>query len=708
MAPKEADPALGFLTTKETEVKLPRPTRVKNKTPAAVQITAEQILREARERQEAEIRPPKQKITDSEELSEYRLRQRKEFEDRIRRVRWNIGVWVKYAQWEEKQQDFHRARSVWERALEVDYRNTTLWLKYAEMEMKNRFVNHARNVWDRAVSLLPRIDQLWYKYIHMEEMLGNTAGARQIFERWMAWEPDHHGWAAYIKFELRYNEVERARALYDRYVQCHPTVKAWVRYAKFEVKNGEIALGRQCYERAMEQLGEDGQTEELFVAFAEFEERCKETERARCIYKYALDHIPKAQAEELYKKFSCFEKQFGDRQGIEDVIVGKRRFQYEEQLKANPLNYDTWFDYVRLEESVGDKERIREVYERAVANIPPAEEKRYWQRYIYLWINYALYEELEAQDMDRTRDVYRECLKLIPHKIFSFAKIWLMAAEFEIRQKNLRGARKILGQAIGMAPKDKIFKTYIEIELQLGNIDRCRTLYEKYLDWAPANCYAWSKFAELERSLNETERGRAIFELAISQPVLDMPELLWKAYIEFELSEGEHDRTRQLYERLLDRTKHLKVWVSYAKFEAGVPLEEESTARTEGREPDAVVLEEQNRQRVARSRQVFQRAFESLRSGSPDQKEERAMLLEEWLEMEHSFEELGDVNLVQRKLPRRVKRKRPIMSEDGSAAGFEEYTDYIFPEETGMAPNLKILEAAYKWKKQKTEQEEVS
>ena len=28
---------------------------------------------------------------------------------------------------------------------------------------------------------------------------GNIAGARQIFERWMKWEPDHHGWTAYIK-----------------------------------------------------------------------------------------------------------------------------------------------------------------------------------------------------------------------------------------------------------------------------------------------------------------------------------------------------------------------------------------------------------------------------------------------------------------------------------------------------------------------------
>eukprot|EP00976_Prorocentrum_cordatum_P015967 320168-Prorocentrum_minimum.AAC.2 len=63
-----------------------------------------------------------------------------------------------------------------------------------------------------------------------------------------------------------------------------------------------------------------------------------------------------------------------------------------------------------------------------------------------------------------------------------------MAAQFEIRQKQLASARKILGLAIGTAPKSKIFKTYINIELQLGNVDRCRTLYEKYLEWNAANC----------------------------------------------------------------------------------------------------------------------------------------------------------------------------------------------------------------------------
>ncbi|KAF5190025.1 Pre-mrna-splicing factor clf1 [Thalictrum thalictroides] len=720
MGSKESDPSLGYLTRKETEVKLPRPTRVKNKTPAPIQITAEQILREARERQEAEIRPPKQKITDPTELADYRLRKRKEFEDKIRRVRWNIGVWIKYAQWEESQKDFARARSIWERALEVDYRNHTLWLKYAEVEMKNKFINHARNVWDRAVSLLPRVDQLWYKYIHMEEILGNVAGARQIFERWMSWWPDKQGWLSYIKFELRYNEIERARKIFERFVDCHPKVVSWIRFAKFEMKNGEVARARNIYERAVERLADDEEAEQLFVAFAEFEERCKETERARCIYKFALDHIPKGRAEDLYKKYVAFEKQYGDKEGIEDAIVGKRRFQYEEEVRKSPLNYDTWFDYIRLEESVGNKDRIREVYERAIANVPPAEEKRYWQRYIYLWINYALYEELDTEDMERTRDVYRECLKLIPHQKFSFAKIWLLAAQFEIRQKNLEGARKLLGNAIGRAPKDKIFKKYIEIELQLGNINRCRTLYEKYLEWAPENCYAWSKYAELERSLSETERARAIFELAIAQPALDMPELLWKAYIDFEISESEFDRTRKLYENLLDRTKHLKVWISYAKFEATAGMEggdklgatagnEDggklvANANVEGSsnmldENDQALLQEQRTQCVERARRIFERAVNYFRTSEPELKEERAMLLEEWLNMESSFGGTGDVSLVQNKLPKKLKKRREIVSEDGPA-GYEEYYDYIFPEETA-APNLKILEAAYKWKKQK-------
>ena len=200
------------------------------------------------------------------------------------------------------------------------------------------------------------------------------------------------------------------------------------------------------------------------------------------IFKYALGVLSKAQAQQLYKvrrlrcgttwraamqrpceisrlvlvppwlcpqEYTAFEKQHGDKKEIEDVIIGKRRFQYEEAVKANPTNYDAWFDYARLEETDGTDESVREVYERAIANVPPAELKKYWRRYVYLWINYALYEELEAKDATRTRAVYRAALDVIPHKAFTFAKVWLMAAHFEVRQHDLKAARKLLGTAVG-------------------------------------------------------------------------------------------------------------------------------------------------------------------------------------------------------------------------------------------------------------------
>lgn len=99
---------------------------------------------------------------------------------------------------------------------------------------------------------------------------------------------------------MLYNEVDRKRGIFERFVQCHPKVGAWVHYARFEMKNGEVARARNCYERAIEKLADDDEeAEQLFLAFSQFEERCKEVGRAspRCIYKFALDHIPKGRAE---------------------------------------------------------------------------------------------------------------------------------------------------------------------------------------------------------------------------------------------------------------------------------------------------------------------------------------------------------------------------------------------------------------------------
>ena len=95
----------------------------------------------------------------------------------------------------------------------------------------------------------------------------------------------------------------------------------------------------------------------------------------------------------------------------------------------------------------------------------------------------------------------------------------------------------------------------------------------------------------------------------------------------------------------------------------------------------------------------YEEANKALRQAR--EKEERLMLLEAWADFESeegdekSQAQVGDL------MPRRVKKRRKIETDDGSDQGWEEYFDYIFPEDEAAKPNLKLLAMAKMWKKQK-------
>lgn len=682
--------------------------QVKNRAPAPIQISAEQIVREAADRQVDAVVEPVVKVHDAEEYQQHLADRRKLFEDNIRYRREHIGNWVKYARFEEENKELERARSIFERALEVEHRSAELWLRYTEFELRNEFLNHARNVLDRAVQILPRVDFLWYKYVWVEELCQDVPKCRAVFERWMKWLPDDNAWLAYARFELRCNSVVAAENVLRRYCQSYPTAKAFVKFAKwaeFEAQN--ITLSRSIYEAALTELEpEEVMTARLFQQFAAMEERQTEYERARVIYLHAIkllrldtaasenhmlveddddDDISKQERtkrQELYKQYVTFEKKHGSKDKIESVIFKQQRASYEDRLQQDPFDYDGWFEYAKLlQENESKPDAVRDIYERAVAVVPPDDQnKNDWRRYVYLWIYYAVYEELQCRDFERAVQVYETCLKVIPHENFSFAKVWIMLAQLHVRHRDLAAARKLLGRAIGVCGKERIYKEYIALELSLGEVDRCRTLYGNYLKSMPHNCQAWCKYAGLEQSLGETERCRAIYELAVQQTALDMPELLWKAYIDFEIEEGDGARARKLYERLFEKTGHVKVWISFAQFE--------STAIGKGLEG---------------AREVFETAYQQLKQLPGGCKEERVLLLDAWRVMEKVDGDATSVAGVEAKMPRRIKRKRMREDDDGNELGWEEYFDYQFPDDEmsgGAASSFKILDMAAKWKAQ--------
>lgn len=351
--------------------------------------------------------------------------------------------------------------------------------------------------------------------------------------------------------------------------------------------------------------------------------------------------------------------------------------------------------------------------------------------------------------------------QVIPHSKFTFAKLWILAAQVHVRRKDLPSARRLLGQALGRCPKPKLFASYIDLEMGLGEVDRARTLYSKLVEWDPESCAAWSRFAGLEAGLGEAARARALLELAVAQPALDAPELLWKHFIDFEISKRKRRRARALYERLLERTGHVKVWLSFAAFEEAALPEKSGDDDDESDEDDDNDDDEKNDDddgeqnddddrpsldspddesllaREARSRAVFERAFASLREESPELKEEAVAVLEAWRALEAraaapcSGEGAGEEGAsssaaaalreerrarVEAKFPRRIKRKR-VAAAEGSGGAMEEYYDYVFPGEGAAAagggagggvaaPSLKLLEAAQAWKRAKLAREQ--
>ena len=40
-----------------------------------------------------------------------------------------------------------------------------------------------------------------------------------------------------------------------------------------------------------------------------------------------------------------------------------------------------------------------------------------------VWLQYAVFEEIDTEDYDRVRDIYKAAIKLVPHKQFTFAKV---------------------------------------------------------------------------------------------------------------------------------------------------------------------------------------------------------------------------------------------------------------------------------------------
>lgn len=675
------------------------------------QISAEQILKQVYEKRKTVEPSTKVDILDLEELKEYQRRKRSEYEGYLKRNRLDIGQWIRYAQFEVDQHDVRRARSIFERALQVSKTNIPLWIRYIDTELKLKYINHARNILDRAISTLPRVDKLWYKYLLVEESLEQYDMVRALFAKWISLEPVSNAWDSFVDFEIRQSNLESVRQIYTKYVMVHPQSETWFKWLYFEKVYGSVESIRRIYSLAVDTLISfqnvtyENDTIKLIISFINWEASQQEFERCRALLKISIQRWPKNQT--LKNESVSFEKRFGDANLAEYNVACKRRWHYENKLKEKPRDYDTWWLYLDLVENTFVRDMPSSL-EKSVTESNPNDVTKTtaWKQYILLWIRYLTYVELDLGDISLCRNLYKRLInEIIPHKKFTFSKVWMMYAKFEIRQGDIQTARKILGRSLGMYPKKKTYKEYISLEIKMKDFDRVRKIYEKLLEFRPEDVETWVDYAELEENLGDDERSRGIYEIALKNATSSFPQearaMLLERYIEFENDAEEFGRARELYERYLVASGYSpKVWISYALYESSAPTEaqleaiQHSREQQEGNgeaeeEEDSIEFEitEENRRK---SRSIFERALKYFREH--DEPANRIIILKGWMSYEEVYGIREIQNAVSGRMPKTIMKENP----DGTKE-----LKYIFSDDKNDRPNTsKLLTLARKWQEE--------
>ncbi|KAL6514953.1 hypothetical protein OROGR_020532 [Orobanche gracilis] len=238
-----------------------------------------------------------------------------------------------------------------------------------------------------------------------------------------------------------------------------------------------------------------------------------------------------------------------------------------------------WTFYVDLEESLGSLDSTREVYERIldlriatpqiIINYAMLlEDNKYFEdafkvyergvkifKYPHvrdIWVTYLskFVKRYGKSKLERARELFEHAVEMTPAE--SVKPLYLQYAKLEEDFGLAKRAMKVYDQATKAVPdNDKLgmYETYIARAAEIFGVPKTREIYEQAIQSGLPDkdvklmCL---KFADLEKSLGEIDRSRAIYKHAsqFADPRSDAD--FWNKWHEFEVQHGNEDTFREI------------------------------------------------------------------------------------------------------------------------------------------------------------------
>ncbi|XP_059311494.1 uncharacterized protein LOC132063080 [Lycium ferocissimum] len=371
-------------------------------------------------------------------------------------------------------------------------------------------------------------------------------------------------------------------------------VEQWHRRVKlFEGNPTKQILTYTEAVRTIDPMKAVGKPHTLWVAFAKLYENHKDIANARVIFDKAVqvnyktvDHLASVWCEwaEMELRHRNFKGalELMRRATAEPTVEVKRRVAADGnepvQIKLHK-SLRLWLLYVDLEESLGNLESTRAVYERIldlriatpqiIINYAVLlEDHKYFEdafkvyergvkifKYPHvkdIWVTYLskFVKRYGKSKLERARELFEHAVEEAPAD--AVKPLYLQYAKLEEDYGLAKRAMRVYDQATKAVPANEklsMYEIYIARAAEIFGVPRTREIYEQAIESGLPDkdvkvmCL---KYAELEKSLGEIDRARALYKHSsqFADPRSD-PDF-WNKWHEFEVQHGNEDTFREM------------------------------------------------------------------------------------------------------------------------------------------------------------------
>lgn len=335
-----------------------------------------------------------------------------------------------------------------------------------------------------------------------------------------------------------------------------PPQALWIEYAKFYESHEDLDNARVVFQKATQaNFRQVAQLATVWCEWAEMELRHKNYEGALQVMRDATDQgrVSKSTIREddttipvqqrLYKSLKLWslyvdlEESLGTLESTKAV--------YERILEHRIATPQMILNYASLMEENKFFEDSFRVYERGVALFPFPAVMPIWTTYLSKFV--ARYAGSKAE---RARELFEMAVEKVPEK--DAKTLYLLYAKFEEDYGLARRAMLVYDRACrhcGAEDKFELYNLYLRRASESFGITRTREIYQKALESLPdaqlkTICL---QFAQMEKSLGEIDRARAIFVYGSQFCDPEAANDFWTTWEQFEVDHGNLETFREMW-----------------------------------------------------------------------------------------------------------------------------------------------------------------